>query len=164
MSAPSRPRRAFPPSRPAEASMARARAKSSRPAHSCSRFTPATFIAVLASSVRLLRIQGACRASAPLAGPSASRSWQAMRLPYKLSNRYGCRYPGLDTVVLQTELAEERDVGIGGGVVGGEKFVAVEDRIRTGEETKSLAFAGNSGAPGGEPDPCARKRNAGDGD
>src|SRR5688572_1940877 len=125
--------------------MARAPAKSSRPARSCSRFTPATFIAVPACSARSWKIWD-CRASAPLAG-------------FRLNSRHGYRYPWwLDRVVFQAELAKERDVGIGGRIVSGEKFVAVEDGIRAGEERKSLAFAGNSGATSSEPDPCAWKR------
>src|SRR5688572_172222 len=87
-----------------------------------------------------------------------------MRLPDNLSSRHGCCYRGLDRVVFQAELAEQRDVGVGGRVVGGEQFVAVKDRVRAGEETKSLAFAGNAGATGGEPDSRSRKRDARDRD
>jgi len=41
---------------------------------------------------------------------------------------------------VQAELAQQRHVGIGGGILRGEKFIAVKDAVRPGEEAERLAF------------------------
>jgi len=64
----------------------------------------------------------------------------------------------------EVELVEEGAVGVGGGVGGGEEFVAVKDGVGAGEEAEGLAFAGEAGAAGGEADAGLGQREAGGGD
>ena len=53
---------------------------------------------------------------------------------------------------LQVEVGEELLVFVHAGVGGGEEFVAVEDRVRAGEEAECLGFARKPSAAGTEAD------------
>ena len=53
--------------------------------------------------------------------------------------------------------------GVGGGVLCGEKFVAVKNGIGASEKAKRLAFARNARAARSETDARARQGEAGDG-
>src|SRR4029077_12767677 len=65
---------------------------------------------------------------------------------------------------VNAELVEQGAIARGFGIAGGEELVAVEDRIRAGEEAQRLHCFGHVRAPGGEPHETRRHGDAGAGD
>src|SRR5262249_31018032 len=64
----------------------------------------------------------------------------------------------------ESEAREQARVALDVGVAGGEQLLAVEDRVRAGEEAERLQLVAHRLAPGREPYVRARHEEARDGD